>query len=347
MRYLITGGAGFIGSNIAETLVKRGETVRILDDFSSGKRENVDILHALAGGMRDRALEIVEGDVRDPEVCRRAAQDMDCVLHHAAMVSVSRSVLEPLLCNAVNVTGTLNMLLAARDSGVRRFVLASSSAVYGDGDQEVPEPSALPKARREDMPADPMTPYAASKLAGEHYCRVLYRLHGLETVCLRYFNVFGPRQDHRSEYAAVIPKFIDALRHGRRPVIYGDGRQSRDFVYVDDVVRANLQACAAPKKAVGRVFNVASHRAVTLLELLDAIKAVLGKNLSPRFSEARPGDIRHSWAENALAREYLDFMPSVSLQEGLERLVRSQARRARQIRRSGGNGDREDGDGKD
>jgi len=323
MRYLITGGAGFIGSNIAEMLVKRGETVRILDNFSSGKRDNVDILHSLAGGKPVRALEIVEGDVRDPDACIRAAQGMDCVLHHAAMVSVSQSVLEPLLCNAVNVTGTLNMLIAARDSGVRRFVLASSSAVYGDGDQvAVPELSELPKARHEDMPADPMTPYAVGKLAGEHYCRIFHRLHGLETVCLRYFNVFGPRQDHQSEYAAVIPKFIDALRHGRRPVIYGDGRQSRDFVYVDDVVRANLQACAAPKKAVGRVFNVANHRAVTLLELLDAIKAVLGKDLSPRFAEARSGDIRHSWAENALAREYLDFEPSVSMREGLERLVR-------------------------
>ena len=325
MHYLITGGAGFIGSNIAETLVRQGGKVRVLDNFSTGKRENLAVLRSLSKTKTGDPVEIIEGDVRDPDACKRAVQGVDYVLHHAAMVSVSQSVSEPLLCNAVNVTGTLNMLIAARDSGVRRFVLASSSAVYGDGEREaVPELHEIPKARREDMPVDPMTPYAVSKLIGESYCRIFCRLYGLETVCLRYFNVFGPRQDHRSEYAAVIPKFIDALRHGRRPVIYGDGLQSRDFVFVGDVVLANLRACAAPGAAVGRVFNVASHRAVTLLELLDAMKTILDSGLAPIFSEARPGDIRHSWAENTLAREYLDFEPSVSLQEGLERLIRSE-----------------------
>ena len=325
MHYLITGGAGFIGSNIAEALVRKGEKVRILDNFSTGKRENATVLRSLSKGKPGNPVEIIEGDIRDPDTCRRAVQGVDYVLHHAAMVSVFQSVAEPLLCNAVNVTGTLNVLMAARDSRIRRFVLASSSAVYGDGDEEDASGAFAPsRARHEDMPLDPLTPYAVSKLIGESYCRIFCRLYGLETVCLRYFNVFGPRQDHRSEYAAVIPKFIDALRHGRRPVIYGDGRQSRDFVFVGDVVQANLRACVAPKAAVGRAFNVANHRAVTLLELLDAMKAILKSDLAPSFSEARQGDIRHSWAENALAREFLEFSPSVSLQDGLERLIRSE-----------------------
>ena len=325
MHYLITGGAGFIGSNIAEALLRKGEKVRILDNFSTGKRENATVLRSLSKGKPGNPMEIIEGDIHDPDTCRRAVQGVDYVLHHAAMVSVSQSVAEPLLCNAVNVTGTLNVLMAARDSRIRRFVLASSSAVYGDGDEEDASGAFAPsRARHEDMPLDPLTPYAVSKLIGENYCRIFYRLYGLETVCLRYFNVFGPRQDHRSEYAAVIPKFIDALRHGRRPVIYGDGRQSRDFVFVGDVVQANLRACVAPKAAVGRAFNVANHRAVTLLELLDAMKAILKSDLAPSFSEARQGDIRHSWAENALAREFLEFSPSVSLQDGLERLIRSE-----------------------
>jgi UDP-N-acetylglucosamine 4-epimerase len=325
MHYLITGGAGFIGSNIAEMLVQQSEKVRILDNFSTGKRENIAILRSMTGRKTTDPVEVIEGDIRDPDACKRAAQGVDYVLHHAAMVSVSQSVLEPMLCNAVNVTGTLNMLIAARDSRVRRFVLASSSAVYGDGDQEsTPDISSTSPARREDMPAAPMTPYAVSKLIGENYCRIFHHLYGLETVCLRYFNVFGPRQDHMSEYAAVIPKFIDALRHGRRPVIYGDGGQSRDFIFVGDVVQANLRACVAPEAAVGKVFNVATHRAVTLLELLDVVKAILNRDLAPRFSASRPGDIRHSWADNGLAREFLAFSPSVSLRDGLARLIKSQ-----------------------
>ena len=325
MSYLITGGGGFIGSNIAETLARRGEKVRILDNFSTGKRQNLAILQSFSKGGSQNNVEIIEGDIRALETCQRATMGVHYVLHHAALVSVSQSVHEPLLCNAINVTGTLNMLLAARDMGVKRFVLASSSAVYGDGQDEItPDSTIPPAARHEDMPAVPMTPYAVSKWVGENYCRIFHDLFGLETVCLRYFNVFGPRQDHMSEYAAVIPKFIDALRQGCQPVVYGDGWQSRDFVFVDDVVRANLQACLAPKEAAGKVFNVANHHAVTLLELLDTLKAILNIDTAPLFSEARKGDIRHSWAENDRARQCLGFMPTVSLHDGLTRLIKPQ-----------------------
>jgi nucleoside-diphosphate-sugar epimerase len=320
MSYLITGGGGFIGSNIAEKLVKRSEKIRILDNFSTGKRENLAALQSVSKRDPEHNVEIIEGDIRDLETCQRATRGVHYVLHHAAMVSVSQSVLEPLLCNAINVTGTLNMLIAARDEDVKRFVLASSSAVYGDGEEEItPIPSV---ACHEDMPVAPMTPYAVSKWVGENYCRIFHDLYGLETVCLRYFNVFGPRQDHASEYAAVIPKFIDALRQGRQPIVYGDGRQSRDFVFIEDVVRANQQACVAPEEAAGKVFNVANHRAITLLELLDTLKAILNVDTFPWFSEVRKGDIRHSWAENDRARQCLGFAPTVSLHDGLTRMIR-------------------------
>ena len=298
MSYLITGGGGFIGSNIAEMLAKRGEKVRILDNFSTGKRENLATLQSVSKRNPEHNVEIIEEDIRDLETCQRATRGVHYVLHHATMVSaVSQSVLEPLLCNAINVMGTLNMLIAARDEGVKRFVLASSSAVYGDGEEEITPDSTIPSvACRAAMPVAPMTPCTVSKWVGENYCRIFHDLYGLETVCLRYFNVFGPRQDHASEYAAVIPKFIDAHRQGRQPIVYGNGRQSRDFVFVEDVVRANQQACVAPEEVAGKVFNVANHRAIILLELLDALKAILNVDTAPRFSEARKGDIRHSWA---------------------------------------------------
>jgi nucleoside-diphosphate-sugar epimerase len=221
--YLVTGGAGFIGSNIAERLVQQGERVRVLDNFATGKRENI-------APWLDR-IELIEGDVRDPETVRRAMEGVEYVLHQAALPSVPRSVADPLTTHQVNATGTLNVLLAAREAGVKRLVYASSSSVYGNN----PE---LPK--REDMPTNPLSPYAVSKLAGEQYCRTFAQVYGLDTVCLRYFNVFGPRQDPASQYAAVVPKFVTAMLNGGQPVIYGDGTQSRDFTYVENVVEINL-----------------------------------------------------------------------------------------------------------
>ncbi|MEN6465531.1 MAG: SDR family oxidoreductase [Syntrophaceae bacterium] len=301
MRYLVTGGAGFIGSNLAEALWREGATVRILDNFSTGKRANIGHLD----------IEAIEGDIRDLEDCRKAARGMDFILHKAALASVPASVADPLYSNAVNITGTLNMLTAAREAGTRRFVLASSSSVYGDG----PEP-----VKTERSGIRPLSPYALGKLAGEEYCRMFFSLFGLETVCLRYFNVFGPRQDPNSEYAAVIPKFITALLAGKRPVIFGDGLQTRDFIFIGDVVRANLLACSKPA-AAGGVFNIACDRGISLLELLDEIKAVSGNNIDPVFEPARLGDVRHSRADISLARERLDFEPAFTFREAMERTV--------------------------
>ncbi len=301
MRYLITGGAGFIGSNLAEALVREGATVRVFDNFSTGKRDN------LAG----LDVEVIEGDIRDLDACRAAARGMDYILHKAALASVPASVADPLYSNAVNITGALNMLTAAREAGAWRFVLASSSSVYGDG----PEP-----VKTESSQMRPLSPYALGKLAGEQYCRVFFSLFGLETVCLRYFNVFGPRQDPNSEYAAVIPKFITALLAGKRPVIYGDGLQTRDFVYVGDIVRANILACSQPT-AAGGVFNIACDRGTSLLELLDEIKAVCGNSVEPEFAPARIGDVRHSRADIGLARKHLGFEPAFQFREAMARTV--------------------------
>lgn len=301
MKYLVTGGAGFIGSNLAEALLRKGETVRIFDNFSTGKRTNIESLD----------LEVIEGDIRDLEQCRKAALGMDFVIHKAALASVPASVADPLYSNAVNITGTLNMLTAARQAGVRRFVFASSSSVYGDG----PEP-----VKTESSGIRPLSPYALGKLAGEEYCRMFFRLFGMETVCLRYFNVFGPRQDPNSEYAAVIPKFISALLGGRRPVIYGDGLQTRDFIFIGDVVQANLLACARPEVA-GGVFNIACDRGISLLELLDEIKAVSGNNNAPVFEPARIGDVRHSRADISLARKHLGFEPAFTFREAIGKTV--------------------------
>lgn len=301
MKYLVTGGAGFIGSNLAETLLRKGETVRVFDNFSTGKRANIKNLD----------MEVVEGDIRDLDECRKAVRGMDFVIHKAALASVPASVADPLYSNAVNITGSLNMLTAARDAGVKRFVFASSSSVYGDE----PEP-----VKKESSGLRPLSPYALGKLAGEEYCRIFYRLFGLETVCLRYFNVFGPRQDPQSEYAAVIPKFITALLDGRRPVIYGDGLQTRDFIFIGDVVQANLLACSRPEVA-GGVFNVACDRGISLLELLDEIKAVSGNNITPVFEPARIGDVRHSRADISLARKRLGFEPAFTFHEAIGKTV--------------------------
>jgi UDP-glucose 4-epimerase len=303
-RYLVTGGAGFIGSHIAEALLKRGDTVRILDNFATGLRENVT---ALAGA------EILEGDVRSYHIVREAVDGVDFVLHQAALPSVPRSVRDPLTTNEVNVVGTLNVLTASRDARVQRLVYASSSSVYG-------RTTGLPK--REDMHPDPFSPYAVSKLTGELYCRAFAELYGFETVVLRYFNVFGPRQNPKSEYSAVIPKFIELMRHDRPPVIYGDGSQTRDFTYVANVVAVNLQACARAG-IVGRVFNVAAGERTSLNELVATLEKILGRKAKPVFQPARPGDLEHSYAAIDAARGALGYEPSVRLAEGLQRTVRA------------------------
>ncbi|HUT08458.1 MAG TPA: SDR family oxidoreductase [Candidatus Latescibacteria bacterium] len=299
-KYLVTGGAGFIGSHIVETLVERGDVVRVLDNLTTGKREN---LEAVAG-----EIEFIEGDIRDPETCARAAEGMDHVLHEAALASVVRSVEDPLLTNAINVTGTLNMLLAARDAGVKSFVLASSSAVYGDD-------PALPKV--EGYEGRPLSPYAVSKFVNEKYAQAFHTLYGMTTVALRYFNVFGPRQDPFSHYAAVIPLFITKILRGERPVIYGDGEQSRDFIFVENVVKANIEA-AASAAAAGEVLNVACGDGLTVNGLLVAVNEVLGTKVEAVHADARPGDIMHSTADVRKARRLMAFTPGVSFMDGLK-----------------------------
>ena len=301
--YLVTGGAGFIGSHIAETLVKRGDEVRVLDNLSTGKMEN---LAGIAG-----KFEFIEGDIRDLETCRRAVEGVSAVFHEAALASVARSVEDPLLANAINVTGTLNLLVAARAAGVGSFVLASSSAVYGD------DPT-MPKV--EGREGRPLSPYGASKLFDEKYAQAFHILHGMNTVSLRYFNVFGPRQDPFSEYSAVIPLFVTKILLGERPTIFGDGEQSRDFIYVEDVVRANL-AAAGSTAAAGEAFNVACGTGTTVNGLLAAVNAVLGTRVEARYAAPRPGDILHSTADISKARRLTGFAPGRSFMDGLRATV--------------------------
>jgi nucleoside-diphosphate-sugar epimerase len=302
MLYLITGGAGFIGSNLAKAMLDAGNSVRVLDNFSSGKWENLNF------PVRP-AMDIIEGDIRDLAVCRQAVRGADFVLHHAALASVPLSVEDPVLANDINVNGTLNMLVASRDAGIKRFVFASSTAVYGDTDD-----GESPKV--ETMKPAPLSPYAVNKLTGEEYCRMFYQIYGLETVTLRYFNVFGPKQDPASEYAAVIPKFIEALLSGQAPVIYGDGNQSRDFIYIDDVARANRLACDSTD-AAGRIFNIGCGRQVPINELLKELREILKSEASAIYRNERPGDIRHSWADISLARKSLGFEPAFSFRDAL------------------------------
>ena len=306
MNYLITGGAGFIGSNLAQALLAAGSSVRVLDSFLTGKRENVAGLAERYG----RAFELVEGDLRDPAACRRAAEGAAYVLHQGALPSVPRSVADPALSNEINVGGTVNLLLAARDAGVKRVVFAASSSAYGD----TPE---LPK--RESMTPNPKSPYAAQKLAGEHYMRIFFEVYGLETVSLRYFNVFGPRQDPKSMYAAVIPRFITSVLSGDGPTVYGDGGQTRDFTFIDNVVQANLAACAAPKAACGKVFNIACGERVSLLDILEIVYGLAGRRIAPRFEPSRPGDVRDSLADISRAKDLLGYAPKVGFAEGLSR----------------------------
>ena len=300
---LVTGGAGFIGSHLVDRLLADGWRVRVLDDFSSGRPENV--AH-WAGGA-----ELVRGDLRDRALLPKLLDGVEVVFHQAAVPSVPRSVAEPERTNDVNVTGTLGLLEAARRAGVRRVVFASSSSAYGDT-------PVLPKV--ETMPPAPMSPYALQKYAGERYCQLFHRLYGLETVALRYFNVYGPRQNPKSEYAAVIPRFATAFLRGEAPVVFGDGEQTRDFTYVGDAVAANLLAADAPR-AAGEVVNVAGGRRVSLNELLGELRAITGAQVDARYQPARPGDVRDSLADLSRAEELLGYRPQVELPSGLRRTV--------------------------
>lgn len=305
--YLVTGGAGFIGSHIAARLVERGERVRVFDNLSTGKLENLAPFGFQA--------ELIKGDLRDAAAVRNAMTGVEVVFHQAADPSVPRSMADPAGCYESNVLGTVNVLQAAHEAGVRRVVFASSCAVYGD------EPS-LPK--RETTTLAPMSPYATSKLAGEQLCEVYTRVFGVEAVALRYFNVFGPRQDPNSAYAPVIPRFIKALHDGQPPTIFGDGEQTRDFVYVDDVVQANLLAAQSPD-APGRVFNIASGRAVSLNRLLGSLIQITGRSANPLYLPARTGDVRHSAADHSAAATALGFEILVPFELGLARTVEAMA----------------------
>ncbi len=312
-RYLVTGGAGFIGSNLTEYLLKAGHFVRVLDNFANGKKENLSFVAEIPGAQE--RFELIEGDIRDYETCLRACEGMDFVLHQAALGSVPRSVEDPETYHQVNTTGTLNMLRAAAACGVKRLVYAASSSAYGDVDREKPTP------KREDMPPAPLSPYAVAKLTGEYYCQIFPKLYGLETVILRYFNVFGPRQDPHSQYAAVVPKFITSLLQGEPPTIFGDGEQSRDFTYVENVVHANLAACEAGPEAVGEVINVACGENTTINALYRLIAELIGTDLKPRYAPPRPGDVRHSLADVSKAQRLLGLKEVVDLREGLQRTI--------------------------
>ena len=301
---VVTGGAGFIGSHIAQNVAASGTKVRIVDDLSTGYRENID---ALPGD-----IEFIEGSVADLQLMNRALEGAEVVFHEAAIPSVPRSVENPTQTHIASVDGTFNLLLAAREQKVRRIVYAASSSAYGD------QPT-LPKV--EDMSPDPLSPYAVAKLVGEYYCQVFTRVYGLETVSLRYFNVFGPRQDPGSQYSGVVSRFISSLCSNESPVIFGDGEQSRDFTFIDNVVSANLKA-ATSSQGAGKVLNVAIGERITLNELLAELKDLIGKpDVKVDYREARVGDVRHSLADISRAREFLGFEPTVGLREGLQRTI--------------------------
>jgi nucleoside-diphosphate-sugar epimerase len=302
-RWLVTGGAGFIGSHLAEALIAKGESVRIADSFITGQRRNLEPL--------DGRIELVEGDLADPAVAARAVAGMDYVLHQAAIPSVPRSVQDPVTSNRANVDATLQVLVAARAAGVKRVVYAASSSAYGDT-------PTLPK--REDMPTNPLSPYALQKLVGEQYMQLFTSLYGLETVSIRYFNVFGPRQDPSSPYSGVIALFVTALLAGKAPTVVGDGKQTRDFTYVANVVDGVLKAAMAPG-ASGEVINVATGRQISILELAKALSDIIGVSAPPVHIDPRPGDVRDSLADISKAHRLLGYQPTVSLEDGLRRTV--------------------------
>lgn len=302
-KFLVTGGAGFIGSNIVKYILanNKGE-VRILDDLSSGKMKNIE-------PVMD-SIEFVKGDIRDKKCVRQAVKNIDYILHLAAIPSVPRSVAYPDITNDVNINGILNLLIAARDADVERFVFSSSSSIYGDSE-------VMPKL--ETMTPNPISPYGIHKLTGEYYCKVFYQLYGLKTVALRYFNVFGPSQDPKSEYAAVIPKFITMVLHAHNPTIFGDGEQTRDFTFVENVIKANLLSCETEnKKAFGNFFNIACGAKISLNDLVKMINTVLDKNIEPVYLDPRQGDIKHSLAGVAKAEDILGFIPQIALEQGLK-----------------------------
>ncbi len=304
-RVLVTGGAGFIGSNLTEALLKKGYSVRVLDNFSTGKRENLIFNETYS------SLEMIEGDIRDLTLCQRATRDIEYVFHQAALPYVQKSVEDPLTSNSVNVEGALNILLSARDAGVKRLIYASSCAIYGD-DPTVP--------KREEMPPNPLSPYALQKYIGEKYCRLFSQLYGLETVSLRYFNIFGPKQDPTSTYSAVIPRFIGALLEGKPPVIFGDGEQSRDFTYIDDVVQANLLAMSAVHLN-GEAINIACGKSMSLNQLLNILKEIVRSKVLPIYEEPRKGDVKHSLAEIHKGKQFLNYEPKVDIEVGLKKTV--------------------------
>jgi len=305
MKYLVTGGAGFIGSNIVKELLRQGQEVRVLDNFATGKRENILPL------LKNSRLTLIEGDLRSFHIARAAVKGVDYILHQGALPSVPRSINDPITSNDVNVLGTLNILEAAKEFGVKRVVCASSSSIYGNSET-------LPKV--ETMPVNPMSPYALTKYAQERYCQIFHQLYGLETVSLRYFNVFGPNQDPTSQYSAVIPKFIRLIQQEREPIIYGDGLQSRDFTFVENNVWANIQACTA-EKAAGEVINIACGERYTLLDLVRMINEIMGKNVEPRFEPERPGDVKHSLAGIEKARQLLGYEVRVDFRAGLQQTI--------------------------
>ena len=302
--YLITGAGGFIGSSLARALLARGEQVRGVDNFSTGKRENL-------ADIFDR-VDLHESDLLDLDAMRKACAGVDFVLHEAAIPSVPKSVLDPLGSNHANIDGTLNLLLAARDAKVKRVVYAASSSAYGDT-------PTLPK--HEVMKPDPISPYAVAKLAGEHYMVSFFRCYGLETVSLRYFNVFGPRQDPSSPYSGVLAKFITLMLRGEQPTIYGDGEQSRDFTYIDNVVEANLLACHSPSSVAGQVFNIATGRRVSLNETFKLLLGLTSYTGQPKYGPEREGDIQHSLADISKAEKAFGYHPTVNFEEGLRRTV--------------------------
>lgn len=302
-KFLVTGGAGFIGSNICKKLVSQGCFVRVVDNLLTGRKSNL-------ASILDK-IDFLQADMGDEDVARRAMKDIDVVLHQGALPSVPRSVDDPAATHKHCIDATFTLLLAARDAKVKRFVYASSSSAYGDT-------PTLPKV--ETMLPSPLSPYAVAKLAGEYYCSVFYGVFGLETISLRYFNVFGPHQDPTSQYAAAIPAFVTAILKDKPPTIYGDGEQSRDFTYVDNVVEANLLAARA-RKTKGEVINIACGEAITVNEIIDMINEILGKNVKPIYAASRPGDVKHSLADITLAKKLIGFVPKTSFRQGLERAI--------------------------
>lgn len=303
-KYLVTGGSGFIGSNIVKRLVSDGEEVRVLDDLSTGKQKNIE-------PYLDK-IEFIEGDFTDIETAKKAVVGVDFVLHQGAIPSVPRSIDNPINTNNANITGTLNMLIASRDEGVKRFVYAASSSAYGDS-------KVMPKV--ETMPIAPKSPYAIQKLVGELYCQNFFKLYGLETVCLRYFNVFGPNQDPESVYSAVIPLFVKKILSGDSPIILGDGTTSRDFTYVDNNVDANILACKASADCAGEVINIACGYEISLNQLVEKINKELGKDIKPIYKDERAGDVKHSLANISKAEKLLGYKPIVSFDEGLRKTI--------------------------